>query len=230
VLAELLEWEQEPRAKRGLADGCGEIRDERLRAALQGFLSGDQPPFARGGALEALGAQRHADDLQQLAAEANAADAHRLVVDGALRGIGALGTSEALDFLEPRIAYGGESEDSRPAAVQAYGACAQRVERRLRMRARERLEDLTRDPVERIRNAGGAALAALGDSAAMPAIESLKRRQPAQDEPRIERWAAKLRKGAPGEEARKLKEQVEKLEERCRKLDERIQDIEAKET
>ena len=96
-----------------------------------------------------------------------------------------------------------------------------------RKRARDQLIDLTRDPVERIRNAAGAALAALGDAAALPALESLKGRQPAQDAPSIERWAQKLRKGAPGEETRKLREQVEKLEERCRKLDERIQDVEA---
>jgi hypothetical protein len=50
---------------------------------------------------------------------------------------------------------------------------------------------------------------------------------PAQEEPRIERIVAHLRKGAPGEEERKLREQVEKLEEKCRKLDERLQDLEA---
>ena len=228
VLAELLAQEQEPRAKRALAEACGKMRDPRLRTALTSFLEGTHTPFARAGALESIGAQRDPTDLEQLEAEANAPDAHRLVVDGALRGIGALGSEEALESLEPRTGYGGESDDSRPAAVQAYGACARHLRAAARKRARDRLMDLTRDPVERIRNAAGAALAALGDGAAIPALESLKQRQPAQDGPRIERWKAKLRKGGPGEETRKLREQVEKLEGRCRKLDERIQDIEAR--
>jgi HEAT repeat protein len=102
------------------------------------------------------------------------------------------------------------------------------MEREGRERAVDRLMDLTRDEDERVRMRAATGLGGLGEARALPAIEGLKRSLSNQDSPRLERIATGLRKGGPGEEQRKLREQVEKLEERCRKLDERLQDLEAR--
>ena len=76
--------------------------------------------------------------------------------------------------------------------------------------------------------AAAQALPALHAPQAMAALEALKRVQPRQDEPTIERLIARIRKGPPGSELEKLREQVEKLENRCRDLDEQVQDLDAK--
>ena len=63
---------------------------------------------------------------------------------------------------------------------------------------------------------------------AIPALEALKRAQPRQEGPTIDRLIARLRKGPAGSELEKLRGQVEKLEKRCREMDERLQDLDAK--
>ena len=224
-LADWLAEENEPRVKRALAEACGRMRDARLRDSLLGFLKNDQPPFSRAGALESLGAQRNGGDLELLTSEIG--HPHWLTVAGAVRGIGAHGSEAALDFLETQLPYGALVENARNAAMQAYGACASRLGPHQKARARDHLIDMTRDPQWRVRMAAGGALAALGDTAAIGALESLKGLQATQDTSDIERWIVKLRKGVAGAESQALREQTEKLEERCRKLDERIQDLEA---
>ena len=225
-LATLLASEQDPRVQGPLADACGKLRDPRLRDALAGFLEADRAPYATMAALGALGAQRDERDIPTLESAADQDGLHKIVARGALAGLGA---QRALKKLEGRMPYGAESLDARHFAVTAYGQGAAACDLDTRRRAAELLIDLTRDPQLRTRMQAGAALAGLGISAAIPALESLKKLESNQDLPRIERWIQRLRKGRDGEETSKLREQFEKLEEKHRKLEERIQDLEAKE-
>ncbi|MHC4548264.1 MAG: M1 family aminopeptidase [Planctomycetota bacterium] len=225
-LAALLRAEADPRAKRFAALACGKMRDPRLRDALLAFLAETQPPWARAAALASLGAQRDDRDLALLDRERAHTDLHRIVASGALRGLGSLRSRGALDTLAEQLPYGAEPETSRNVAVSAFGACARLLDRETKAGAAERLADLTRDPDDRVRMRAGAVLAALELPAAIPALESLRKQQSHQDGARIDRWIARLRKGPPGEETTKLREQVEKLEEKVRKLEERLQDLE----
>jgi aminopeptidase N len=226
-LATLLAEEGEPRVKRALAVACSKMRDPRLRDALLAFIQKGQPPWTRGQALESLGAQQNESDLDQLAEATSEEGLHGLAACGALRGLGSLRSARAFDILEKKLDYGVAAAATRPAAIDAFARSASFLERERRERAVDRLADLTRDGSERIRLRAAIGLGTLGIGRAVPALEALKRAMPAQDEPRIERIVAHLRKGTPGEEERKLREQVEKLEETCRKLDERLQDMEA---
>ena len=229
-LTALLRAEKEPRVKRFVARACGEMRDARLRDALLAFLGEEQPPWARMAALLSLGAQRDERDLALLEKETAREDLHRLAASGALRGLGAMRSRRALDALARKLPYGEEPENSRPSAVDSFAACARRLDRETKAAAAEQLADLTRDRNQRVRMRAGAALASLGLSAAIPALESLKRHQSHQDGARVDRWIAKLRKGPAGEEAQKLREQVEKLEEKVRKINERLQNLEARDS
>jgi aminopeptidase N len=226
-LATLLKEEDEPRVKRALALACSKMRDPRLRDALLAFLEQGQPPWARGQALEALGSQQDENDLDLLAKATSEEGLHRLAACGALRGLGGLRSSRAFDLLEEMLAYGVTAEPARRAAVQGYAHSASLLERERRERAVDRLADLTRDGNQHIRMHAAIGLGTLGMGRAVPALQALKRAMPAQEEPRIDRIVAHLRKGSPGEQERKLREQVEKLEETCRKLDERLQGLEA---
>ena len=226
-LAALLRAEKDPKVKRAVATACGKMRDPRLRQALRDFLGQAQPPWARGAALESLGAQRDKRDLQLLKKATTSEDLHRLGACGALRGLGALRSRAALDTLQARLPYGTEPENSRAAALEAFAAGARRLDRETKAAAVETLADLTRDASETVRMRAGQALSSLQRSEAIPVLESLKKQQSHQDGARIDRWIAGLRKGPPGEESTKLREQVEKLEEKVRKLDERFQDFEA---
>ncbi|MHC4956660.1 MAG: hypothetical protein ACYTGZ_22705, partial [Planctomycetota bacterium] len=128
------------------------------------------------------------------------------------------------------LTYGSVPDDTRVTAALSLGACGSRLGRRMRDETVQRLIDLTRDRVPRVAMAAARILPYLNGAEAIPALEALKRAQPKQDGPTIERLIARLRKGPAGEETQKLREQVEKLEKRVRELDERIQDIDAGKT
>jgi len=229
-LAAMLLREREPMAMAALARACGKMRDARLRDALARFLDAGPPPAARAAALESLGFQRDERDLPRLEAASREEGIHGLVRSGALLGLGASLHARALELLEGRVAYGEETDEARPAAVEAYARCARAAERGERERAVSRLVDLTRDPRPRVRLRAAAMLAELGAASAAGAIEAMKRLHPEQDAPKLERHLVRLRKGPEGDETVALRKQVEKLEERLRKLDERIQNLEAKGT
>jgi aminopeptidase N len=228
VLASMLVAEKDPKVMRYLAKAAGAMRDPSLRAALLDFLRSDPPPAAKAAALTALGQQRDRADLALLIQAAGDDGIHNLVASGAIGGLGQLGTTEAFDWLSARLAYGELPEQTRPAAAQALGACAARLERDARLRAGDALVDLTRDPNSRVRMAAAGAATGLRAPGAAAALASLKTLQPNQDAPKIQRWIDALAKGAPGEESRKLTDRCEKLEEQVRKMDARIQDLEAK--
>ncbi|MCZ6786304.1 MAG: M1 family metallopeptidase [Planctomycetota bacterium] len=228
ALAEMLVSEKDPRAKNHIARACGKIRDSRLRHALLAFIDRGQPPMAHSVALESLGAQRNEKDFKRLSDAGKDPGIHGLVQSGALYGLSGLRSPATLDFLRGRTSYGAEPRNVRPAAVEAFGRCAARADSERKHDATEALVDLTRDTMPPVRFKAAAALAALGLSEAIPALETLKARHAAQDAPAIERMIARIRKGAAGEEVTSLTKQLEKLEEKYRKLDERLQDLESR--
>ena len=222
-IAALLDVETDVRVQRALADACGSMRDPRLRDTLRRFLEGRaRTPFARHGALAALGYQRDEADRALLEKEADDRGLHGVVASGALLG---LGNMRQKDALEPRLPYGAHPLESRHALVAAFGRAVKHADLDTRARAAETLGDLARDPHRRTRLQAGAALANVGVASAIPALEGLKKLESNQDEPRIERWIQRLRKGRAGDEAGKLREQLEKLESKYRKLEDRIQDL-----
>jgi len=228
VLAAMLEREEEPKALRHLAVSCGAFRDERLATALRARLDRPSGPLARSAMLESLGRQRAEDDSDRIEAALSETSSHDHVRRGALRGLAGIGTRHAWDVIESHLEYGVVPDDTRVAGALALGSCGAQLGRLVRTETAERLADLTRDPVPRVAMAAARALPMLYETLAIPALEALKKRQPLESEPAIERLIARLRKGPAGEELGKLREQIEKLEKRSRELDERLQDLEAK--
>ena len=161
-LAAMLGREADPRAKRLVAKACGAMRDPRLRDALRAFLDEGPPPMAAAQALQALGSQRDPADLPRLEKASRDPGLHAWAASGALRGMGALRSRDALESLEARLPYGAIPEDARPAAVEGLAAGARLFERDTRARALDRLADLTRDRDRRVRLRTAAQIGTLG--------------------------------------------------------------------
>ena len=227
-LAAILRAEEHPRALATVAAACAHIRDPRLRKALREALDRELPYRARGNILEALGAQRHDDDIDVLLEASRSDSWHQLVRQGALAGLGRSRDARVLDDLGARLPYGTEPDSARPAAVAAYGACAARVGRARRVAAREQLADLTRDPRPRVRMRAGSGLAGLGDAAGIAALEALEKVQPSQDSTAIRRMIRRLRRGVDGDQVPALRRQFEEFGERFRKLEKRLGDAEGR--
>ena len=228
VLAGLLDREEEPKALRTVADACGAYRDERLAAAIRARLDRSSGPMARSALLAALGRQRNEADAERIEAALGESSIHDHVRRGALRGLAGIGTREAWERIERHLEPETAPDDTRITAALSLGACGTRLGRRMREKTIERLIDVTRDPVGRVAMAAARVLPLLHGEEAIPALEALKRTQPVQDRPTIDRLIGRLRDGPRGEELTKLRERVEKLEKRCRELDERLQDLDAK--
>ena len=225
----MLASETDPKARPAIAQACAGLRDTRVRNALLALLNSSAGPFATFYAADSLGAQGQPEDLEFLAGIGEPDPGlHGHVRAGALSGVGRLRSPESHELLETRIGYGAEPESVRHHAVKAFGDSAVVQDRRRRLLAVERLSDLTRDPAERVRMRAGAALASLGQTSAIGALEALKSAQSKQDAPAIERWIGRLRKDEAGEEVTALRRQVEELQTKHRALDERLQDLEAK--
>jgi len=230
ALAAMLEREEDPMALRSVADACGAFRDERLASALRARLDTPTGPLARASLFASLGQHRVESDTNQLEAALGETSIHDHVRRGALRGLGAMGTRRAWDAIAPLLEPNAVPEMTRLTAAAALGTCGTRLGRRMRNSTVERLIDTTRDSSARVALTAARGLPGLHAAQAIPALEALKLVQPQQEGPTIDRLIAQLRKGPPGSEAEKLREQVEKLEKRCRDLDERLQDLDAKKT
>lgn len=227
-LGRLVAREQDARALSAVMAAAGGLRDEHLRSALLERLdAGKLPPRAQGMALTSLGAQRHEQDIERLSTACEARSIHELVRAGALRGLGELGGRVALELLLERSEYGRELELARPAAIEGLAKAAARLEHHDRLRARDALCDLLRDPRSKIRMQAARSLGALGMPSASAALDALRKVQPAQDGPAIERIIKKLAAGAAGEELVSLRTELERWQKECRDLAERLDSLEA---
>jgi HEAT repeat protein len=149
------------------------------------------------------------------------------VQSGALRSLAASRRSEALPVLIERSRVGATPYNARPASVFGLGELGKNLERGERERARERLVDLLRDPVPRIRQAALLALGNLGDTDALAALTAYRASVSEQEQLGVDRVLRALR-GSEAPRTAALEKHVDELEGKLRKLDDALQRLQAR--
>lgn len=225
ALAELIAWEQDPMVLRSLIRAAGSYRDMRIAEAVQARLDGDLPYYALAAAYEVLGKQRTRAPLALLEAACERPGWGGIAQSGAFRALAQSRQRQALAFIQDRVGYGALDNRVRPAAVAALGELARHQEPHLREAVVEQLCDLLRDPVRRVRSSAVSALEALGEASAVPALLQYRAALAVQEQVRVDKAIAKLRRA---EEPRlsALEKQLDETRAELRRLAERVEKLE----
>ncbi len=219
--------EQHPLALESVLRVAGAHRDARIRAALQARVDGGLPYRAGAAALEGLGRQRGDAPYDDLVRRSGIAGFGGHVQAGALRALAASRRSEAASVLVERSRVGATTNRARPAAVAALGEIGRTLERGERERVRDRLVDLLRDPVERVRRAALLALETLGDGEAVGALTAYRASVSEQEQMMVDRILAGLR-GTESPRTAAIEKHIEDLESKFRKLGATLERLEAR--
>ncbi|MFA7249525.1 MAG: M1 family aminopeptidase [Dehalococcoidia bacterium] len=223
------------RVRRAVATALGSFRDEQAAATLRGYLEGrgkapgDPSYYVQANAAAALGKTLSPTAFEALSGVLGRAAHNDAITAGALTGLGALRDPRALPVLLGLTAWG-VHQNSRRAAVAALGALAPYLDDAGRTRLRERLEELLDDHWLRVQIAAIAALEAVGDAKAVPALRAAGDRALEGRVKRSVRVAARRIGEAQdrGAEVRGLKDEVEKLQQANQKLADRMAALEVR--
>jgi aminopeptidase N len=227
ALVHCVEVEHDPLAQEAVLRAAGALRDPRLAQALQARLDAGLPYRASAAALEGLGRQRAQAPLDELLRHSASVSFGGHVQSGALRALAATRRSEALPVLIEQSRVGATPFNARPASVFGLGELGRNLLRGERERARERLVDLLRDPVPRIRQAALMALGNLGDPDALSALTAYRASVSEQEQLGVDRVLRALRSSETPRTAA-LEKHVDELEGKLRKLDDALQRLEAR--
>jgi aminopeptidase N len=225
-LASLIAEEDDPMVLPELLTAASKYRDERLARALTDRLTAGLPDLARGAAYEALGNQRNLADVNLLLEASRQPSANGYAQAGALRGLAATRSREALEPLLASVRYGATPFYARPAAPAALADLGQGQECGQRERAVEALVDLLRDPQRSVQYVAAKGLGVLRATDAIPAVQAYARGITFQDRVVIERTIAALR-SEDKSNGSAFKKQVEELTEKLRKLEDQVQRLSA---
>ncbi|HEV7787259.1 MAG TPA: HEAT repeat domain-containing protein, partial [Thermoanaerobaculia bacterium] len=225
----------------GLADKDSRVRTDALEA-LQHFpthtelipllrraLETEESYFARAAAATALGAfeSRREDVAPVLAAALEQSSFREVVRVAALKALGKLDPDRAFAPAQ-RFATYGAPIDSRREALSTLADIGSKSTRR-REEIRKILTGYLDDPSYVVREGVYSAIAALGDPAAIPAVERRSRLEPeARQRLRAERAVHELRKkkGEAGKDEKALRDRLEQLERESEVLKERVRVLE----
>lgn len=227
ALASIVAGEADPRVIASVLNAAGAYRDAQLAAAIAARLAAGLPHLAAAAAYRALGAQREAAPIDVLLAGAATVLRAGYAQGAALSALAMTRLDAAFEPLLAATQPGATPEDARfyaPSALADWAAGRPRDSRE-RARVVERLEDLLRDPSDRVQSAAARGLAMLGTGAA--AIERYKKAQPAQDHFAIDRLLSQAR-GGGDDKAAALEKQLDGLRDDVRKVRDSVEALEAK--
>ncbi len=229
ALAELIGEEQDGMVLDPLLRAAGTLRAREIGAAIEARLDAGLDLYrARQAAYEALGAQRGDAPFERLAEAARTdVDRYGFVRAGALRGVAATRRPESVAIIDAATSPGAAPSRVRPPAAAALGTAGRSLERHLRGDVRERLERLLRDPVGRVRENAVAGLAALGEPAAIGALETYSNALSDQERAGVARIVAGLR-GAAAAQPHAKDEALDELRRRIRTLEETVDKLGAR--
>ena len=229
ALAALIGEEQDPMVLEHLLRAAGGVRAPEIRAALEARLDlGIELYRARGAAFEALGLQRAAAPVERLVeAGAEVQDPYGFGRGSAFRALAETRDARSVDILRAATVPGACSNRARPAAAAALGTAGAWLEPHARPAVREALEDLLRDPIDRVRQAAMAGLRALGESGAIGALLAYRERVSAQEQADVDRVVAAIR-AVERPEAKAKDEALEELRGQLRKLGESVDKLQAR--
>ncbi|RME22994.1 MAG: hypothetical protein D6798_14465 [Deltaproteobacteria bacterium] len=183
----------------------------------------DAPVVATMHALASLGAQRGDAHLHLLASFLDRDSRWDRLRKGALTGLGATRSTEALSIIRPFLAPDRAEVPTRAVAVAAFADAATWAPPGLRRQVADELVALLRDDAYKVRMAAARGLASLGATERAADIEALGPRVAGQDVPAVRRLAEGLRKQDPG----KADKRIEELTDALRKLTARVDALEA---
>ncbi len=230
ALADIIATENDGMVLESLLRAAGGIRAAEIRSAIEARLAAGIDLYrARSAAFEALGAQRKEAPIELLKQAAHTShDPYGIGQGGALRALAASRHDDAVSVLSELTAPGSCSNRARRFSGMALGAAGRFIEQHERTAVREHLEDLLRDPIDRVREGAMTGLAALGEPAAIGALELYKLRLSDQDRATVNRTVAGLRAvgakkpGAKDEALDGLRKTVRKLEDALEQLTARV--------
>ncbi|MCA8940513.1 MAG: HEAT repeat domain-containing protein, partial [Planctomycetes bacterium] len=228
VCLEIAAEENDPMVLATSLRALGNFRDFRVRELLEKRLEAGLPPLAAAAAYEGLGAQRENAPLKLLTKAAKTKSLHFFAHAGAMRGLAATRDKSAGDTLKALTPHGAGPLRSRAASFDALAGWGRNLSQRKKAQYRETLEDILRDPMERMRLRAAGALGSLGDPAAVAAVSALLPNVPQQSRVSLEETIKGLRKSGDGSDASKLEKRVEELEDERRKLEDRLRKLEEK--
>ena len=223
------------RVRRAVAGALGAFRDAEAAATPRLYLEGsgrnpgDASYYVQANAAAALGRTLDASAFEALRKALGRPAHNDAITAGALTGLGALRDPRALQLLLDHTKWG-VHQNARRAATAALGALAPYLDEVSRTRLRERLEELLDDRWLRVQITAIAALEAVGDTKAIPAIRAAADRAL---EGRIKRSSrvAIRRIGEAQDrtkEVRGLQSEVEKLQQTNQKLADRMTALETR--
>jgi len=230
ALAELIGEEQDGMVIEALIRSAGSIRAVEIRSAIEARLDAGLGLYrATLAAHHALGAQRGdapMDRLKEAAAKAH--DPYGLGRASAFRALAATRNEDAIEVLAAHTAPGTCSNRSRQAAVTSLGAAGRWLEPHKRAAIGEQLEDLLRDPIDRIRGSAAAGLMALGEPSAIGPLETYKGTLSDQDAADIDRMVAGLRAAASAKKPTAKDEAADEMRKKLRKLEDALEKLTAR--
>ncbi len=218
------------RVRRAVAAALGGYRDEVAARALMTLLAGrgDRSYYAQSAAAAALGATRQPGAFDALRKVLGRPAHNDVITAAALGGLAALRDARAIDTLIEYTQWG-RHQSARRAATEALGRLGPFAEEPVRLRVRERLEELLDDRSLRVQLAATDALAALGDARAIGALGAAGGRALEGRLTRNTRVAARTlgQRADRGAEVQALKTDLEKLQQENQGLKDRLTKIEA---
>jgi len=226
-LAQMISSEQNPQVLVRIIREAGHFRDNRIRDALSERLSGHMTPIARREAYQAMGNQRANAHWDLLLKGSQEAGYNGYAQSGAFLGLAASRRKEATQYLLDQIPYGRHSNRVRPAIAAGLADIGQGLEKAEREQVVERLSDLLRDPLRRVRYPAAAGLCKMRAIEEVPALEAFKSTLSHQQQVYYEKLIEGL-KTEDKSDGSALKKKVEEVETKLRKLEGQVQLLQAK--
>jgi aminopeptidase N len=227
ILCELLDYESDGKVCEALVRATGKFRDATVVEALQQFLSkGPRLYRARAAAWEMLGAQRDSAPLELLARAAGKQGFGGWEQMGALRGLALSRQGDALGPLLASTPWGRVSTRVRPTAAQSLGMLARWLDKAPRAQAIERLNDLLRDPQQRMQKWAMMGMQAAQAVESVDALEGWGNSLSEQEQSAVRKAAFGIRASAKPKEPAKDKE-LDELRGKLRKLEDRFEKLES---
>jgi len=222
--------ERDARTRRAAASALGNFRDAEAAAALTRLLAGDgdRSYYVQSAAAAALGRTLQPDAIETLTGVLGRPAHNDTITMGALTGLGATRSSEALPALLQHTTWG-VNQNARRTAVTALGTLYRWLEAPDRERVREHVQDLLDDPWLRVQLSSVGALQAMAEPASVGALSAAAGRALDGRLRRLSRVAvARIGEAAKKpEEINSLRKQLEELQQANQKLDDRLRALEA---
>jgi aminopeptidase N len=229
ALVEAIEAEPS-QVRRAVCTALGSFRDDTAARALQTRLAGrgDRSYYVQSAAAAALGATRQPRAYAALQRVLGRPAHNDVITAAALGGLATLRDPRAIDTLLDYTTWG-RHQTARRAATDALGRLGPFAEEAVRLRVRERLEELLDDRSMRIQLAATDALASLGDARGTSALGAIAGRTLEGRLTRSARFAARTlgQKADKGQEVKALRTDLEQLQQENQSLKDRLTKLEA---